>query len=157
MQKLSPSWVFNNQAEEAANYYVSIFKDSKIIMTSYYGEDEPGPAGTVSVIGFQLLGQNYFAANGGDHFTFTQGLSVYVNCDTQNEIDELWEKLSEGGEKQQCGWVVDKFGVSWQIAPTVLEQMMYNADVAQRERLSKAIYAMDKLDIKMLEKAYADS
>jgi predicted 3-demethylubiquinone-9 3-methyltransferase (glyoxalase superfamily) len=129
--QITPSWVFNNRAEEAVNFYVSIFKDSKIVMISHYGEGDPGPAGTVSTIGFQLLGQNYFAANGGDHFTFSQGLSLYVNCENQEEIDYLWERLSEGGEKQVCGWVVDKFGVSWQIAPTVLEKMLREATPAQ--------------------------
>lgn len=154
MQKLTPCLMFNTQAEEAIRFYVSIFKDSHIIQVSYYGENEPGPAGTVSTVSFQLLGQTYFAGNGGESFIFTQAISLYINCDTQEEIDFLWEKLSEGGEKQVCGWVIDKFGVSWQIAPTVLEEMMHNPDAERRHRVSKAIYTMEKLNIAGLQAAF---
>ena len=124
MQKITPFLWFDNQAEEAMNLYVSLFKNSKILSVSRYGEGGPGPAGTVMTATFQLDGQEFMALNGGPEFKFTEAISLFVNCETQEEVDELWEKLSEGGEKSQCGWLKDKFGLSWQIIPTALGQML---------------------------------
>jgi predicted 3-demethylubiquinone-9 3-methyltransferase (glyoxalase superfamily) len=128
MQKITPFITFNNQAEEAVNFYVSIFRNSKILSMNRYGEGGPMPAGTVMGASFVLEGQEFYALNGGPHFTFSEGISLYVNCETQKEIDELWEKLSAGGEKGQCGWLKDKYGVSWQIIPTALGQMLGDKD-----------------------------
>jgi predicted 3-demethylubiquinone-9 3-methyltransferase (glyoxalase superfamily) len=154
MKSIKPSLVFNNQAEQAAEFYVSVFKNARILNKFSYAEGEPGPAGTVAMVMFELLGEKYVAANGGDTFKFEQGLSMYVNCDTQEEIDTLWEKLSEGGEKQVCGWVVDKFGVSWQIAPAILEDMMEDHDSERLRRVLHAVWAMQKLDIQGIQAAY---
>ena len=120
MSKITPFLTFNDQAEEAVNLYVSLFKNSKILSINRFGEGAPMPAGTVMTVSFVLDGQEFTALNGGPHFTFTDGFSLFVNCETQAEVDELWEKLSAGGEKGQCGWLKDKFGVSWQIIPSAL-------------------------------------
>src|SRR5687767_4520429 len=119
MQKISPFLWFDDQAEEAANFYTSIFKNSKILNIARYGEVGPGPKGSVMTVAFQLDGQEFIALNGGPHFKFTEAISFVVNCKTQKEVDDLWEKLSDGGEKVQCGWLKDKYGVSWQIVPTI--------------------------------------
>src|ERR1700730_2337761 len=124
MQKITPCLWFNNNAEEAVKFYTSIFKNSKIGAIARYGEAGPGPKGTVMVATFQLDGQEFLALNGGPQFTFSPAISFLVNCEAQEEVDELWEKLSEGGEKQRCGWLKDKYGVSWQIVPTALGKMM---------------------------------
>jgi len=141
MQKITPFLWFDGKAEEAMNFYISIFKNSKIVSVSRYGEGGPGPKGTVMTGTFQLEGQQFMALNGGPHFTFSQAISFFVNCETQQEVDELWEKLSEGGEKQKCGWLKDKYGLSWQVIPSAL-------------RVMKAMLQMDKIDIEGLKQAY---
>jgi predicted 3-demethylubiquinone-9 3-methyltransferase (glyoxalase superfamily) len=134
MQKITPFLWFDDKAEEAANFYVSIFKNSSIGSITRYGEAGPGPKGTVMIITFQLDGQEFIALNGGPHFTFTEAISLVVNCETQQEVDELWEKLSEGGAKNQCGWLKDKYGVSWQIVPTVLGRLMQDKDAEKTKQ-----------------------
>ncbi len=153
MQKISTFLTFNNQAEEAMKFYTSIFKNSKIVSSMRYGEGGPGPKGSLMGGTFQLEGQTFMALNGGPYFTFAQGISLYVNCETQEEIDELWEKLSAGGEKQQCGWLKDKFGVSWQIIPAILGQLLQDKDPAKAGRVMGALLKMTKLDLKTLKEA----
>ncbi len=142
MQKITPFLWFDNQAEEAANFYVSIFKNSKLLSASRMS------------VTFQLDGQEFYALNGGPHFTFSPAISFFVKCETQQEVDELWEKLSAGGEKQRCGWLKDKFGVSWQIIPTVLGKMLQDKDAEKSKRVMNAMLQMEKLDIKGLTHAY---
>ncbi len=160
MQKITPFLWFDSNAEEAVNFYVSIFKDSKIVSVARYGEagaEVAGrPEGTVMTIEFQLEGQQFVALNGGPVFTFSPAISFVVNCETQEEVDKLWEKLSEGGdeESQQCGWLKDKYGVSWQIVPTILAEMLQDKDTEKSERVMKAMLQMKKLDIKGLTQAY---
>jgi len=153
MQKISTFLTFNNQAEEAMRFYVSIFKNSKIVNTMRYGEGGPGPKGSLMGGTFQLDGQTFMALNGGPYFTFAQGISLYVSCETQGEIDELWEKLSEGGEKQQCGWLKDKFGVSWQIIPSILGELLQNKDAGKSKKVMEALLKMTKIDFKTLKEA----
>jgi predicted 3-demethylubiquinone-9 3-methyltransferase (glyoxalase superfamily) len=153
MQKITPFLWFDGKAEAAMNFYISIFKNSKTIRVTRYGEAGPGPKGTVMAATFQLDGQEFFALNGGPQFTFSPAISFFVNCDTQQEVDELWEKLSEGGEKQRCGWLKDKFGVSWQIVPTVLGQMLQDKDSEKSKRVMNAMLRMDKIDIESLKQA----
>jgi predicted 3-demethylubiquinone-9 3-methyltransferase (glyoxalase superfamily) len=136
------------------NFYVSVFKNSKIIRVTRYGDAGPGPKGTVMTANFQLEGQEFVALNGGPKFKFTEAISLVVNCETQQEVDELWEKLSKGGKKGQCGWLKDKFGLSWQIVPTALGKMFSDADPIRSQRVMKAMLQMDKLDIAGLKKAY---
>jgi predicted 3-demethylubiquinone-9 3-methyltransferase (glyoxalase superfamily) len=161
MQKIMPCLWFDNEAEEAARFYASIFKNSKIGIITRYGEEAAKasgrPKGTVMTVTFQLDGQEFMALNGGPQFTFSPAISLVVNCQTQNEIDELWEKLSEGGEKVECGWLKDKFGVSWQVVPSVLGQMLQDKDAKKTERVMKALLQMKKLDIEALRNAYAGS
>jgi len=158
MKKITPFLWFDDKAEEAANYYVSIFKNSKIGTITRYGEEGAAvsgkPKGTVMVVTFQLDGQDLMALNGGPEFKFTEAVSFLVNCETQGEVDELWEKLSKGGEKGRCGWLKDKYGLSWQIVPTVLGEMLQDKDAEKSERVMKAMLQMDKLDIRTLERAY---
>ena len=154
MQKITPFLWFDGKAEEAMNFYISIFKNSKIVSVSRYGEGGPGPKGTVMTGTFQLEGQQFMALNGGPHFTFSQAISFFVNCETQQEVDELWEKLSEGGEKQRCGWLKDKYGLSWQIVPSVLGKMLQDKDAEKAKRVMKAMLQMDKIDIEGLKQAY---
>ncbi|MCC7353297.1 MAG: VOC family protein [Anaerolineae bacterium] len=154
MRKITPFLTFNNQAEEAVNFYVSIFRNSKIVSVSRYGEGGPGPAGSVMSATFVLDGQEYMALNGGPHFTFTDGFSLFVNCETQEEVDELWETLSEGGEKGPCGWLKDKYGVSWQIIPTALGQMLQDKDPQKAQNVMQAMLKMTKIDIATLKRAY---
>jgi predicted 3-demethylubiquinone-9 3-methyltransferase (glyoxalase superfamily) len=154
MQKITPFLWFDDKAEEAANFYVSIFKNSKIGSVTRYGDAGPGPKGTVMTVTFQLDGQEFVALNGGPQFTFTEAISFVVNCKTQEEVDEFWEKLSEGGEKSRCGWLKDKFDLSWQVVPTVLEEMYQDKDPEKTQRVMKAMLQMDKLDIKTLRQAY---
>ena len=158
MQKITPCLWFDDQAEEAVNFYVSIFKNSKVGRIARYGEagaEVSGrPKGTVMTVEFQLEGQEFLALNGGPIFKFTEAISFIVNCETQEEIDEMWEKLSKGGEKGQCGWLKDKYGLSWQIAPPVLSEMLQDKNVAKTERVMKAMLQMKKLDIKTLKQAY---
>jgi predicted 3-demethylubiquinone-9 3-methyltransferase (glyoxalase superfamily) len=154
MQKITPFLWFDDKAEEAMNFYVSIFKNSKIGSVSRYGEAGPGPKGTVMVATFQLDGQEFMALNGGPHFKFTEAISLLVNCETQEEVDEFWERLSEGGEKSRCGWLKDKYGLSWQIVPTILGELMRDKDPEKSQRVMQAMLQMDKIDIKALKQAY---
>jgi predicted 3-demethylubiquinone-9 3-methyltransferase (glyoxalase superfamily) len=154
MQKITPFLWFDNQAEEAMNFYVSIFKNSKAGSIARYGDAGPGPKGTVMVATFQLDGQEFIALNGGPQFAFSPAVSFVVNCETQKEVDEFWEKLSEGGEKLQCGWLKDKYGLSWQIVPTVLGQMMQDKDAKKSQQVMKAMLQMNKIDIEGLKQAY---
>jgi len=158
MQKITPFLWFDNKAEEAAKFYVSIFKNSKIGSVTRYGDagaEVSGRAkGSVMIVTFQLDGQEFIALNGGPQFTFSPAISFLVNCKTQQEIDELWEKLSEGGATQQCGWLQDKYGVSWQIVPTILGELMQDKDTKKTERVMKAMLQMTKIDIKRLKQAY---
>jgi predicted 3-demethylubiquinone-9 3-methyltransferase (glyoxalase superfamily) len=158
MQKITPFLWFDDKAEEAAKFYVSIFKNSKIGSVSRYGEagaEVSGrPKGTIMIVTFQLDGQEFIALNGGPQFTFSPAISFVVNCKTQQEIDELWEKLSEGGTTQQCGWLRDKYGVSWQIVPTILGELMQDKDTKKTERVMKAMLQMIKIDIQSLRQAY---
>ena len=154
MQKISPFLWFDGNAEEAVNFYVSIFKDSKVLNISRYGEAGPGPKGTVMSATFQLHGQEFIALNGGPHFKFTPAISFFVHCQTQEEVDELWEKLSAGGRKDRCGWLTDKYGLSWQIIPDVLGKMLNDPDREKSKRVMTAMLQMDKIEIKKLEQAY---
>jgi predicted 3-demethylubiquinone-9 3-methyltransferase (glyoxalase superfamily) len=154
MQKITPFLWFDGKAEEAANFYVSVFKNSKITRLSRYGEGGPAPSGTVMSATFQLEGQEFIALNGGSHFTFTPAISFFVNCETQEEVDELWEKLAAGGKKERCGWLKDKYGLSWQIIPSVLGKLLQDKDAKKASRVMKAMLEMDKIDIKRLQRAY---
>ena len=145
---------FNDQAEEAMNFYVSLFKNSKVGRVSRYGEAGPGPKGSVMSATFQLDGQEFMALNGGPQFAFSPAISFFVNCETQAEVDELWEKLSEGGEKQRCGWLKDKYGLSWQIIPSALGEMLQDKDAGKSKRVMKAMLQMDKIDSEILKQAY---
>jgi predicted 3-demethylubiquinone-9 3-methyltransferase (glyoxalase superfamily) len=153
-QKITPFLWFDNRAEEAVNFYVSIFKHSRVIGISRYGEAGPGPKGTVMTATFELEGQEFMALNGGPEFKFTEAISFFVNCETQAEIDELWEKLSAGGEKGPCGWLKDRYGVSWQIVPTALGEMLSDPDPEKSKRVTQAMLQMKKLDINALRQAY---
>ena len=154
MQKISPFLWFDGNAEEAVNFYVSIFKDSKILNLSRYGEAGPGPKGSVMSATFQLHGQEFIALNGGPHFKFTPAISFFVHCQTQEEVDDLWEKLSAGGRKDRCGWLTDRYGLSWQIIPDVLGKMLNDPDKEKSKRVMTAMLQMDKIEIKELEQAY---
>jgi predicted 3-demethylubiquinone-9 3-methyltransferase (glyoxalase superfamily) len=154
MQKITPFLWFDGNAEEAMNFYVSIFKNSKVGSVTRYGEAGPGPKGTVMSATFQLDGQDFFALNGGPQFSFTPAISLFVNCETQQEVDELWETLSEGGKKERCGWLKDKHGLSWQIIPSVLGKMLRDKDPEKSKRVMKAMMQMDKIDMSGLQKAY---
>ncbi len=154
MQKITPFLWFDNNAEEAINFYTSIFKNSKVISISRYGDAGPGPKGTVMAATFQLEGQQFMALNGGPHFRFTPAISLFVSCETQEEVDELWKKLSDGGEEQRCGWLQDKFGLSWQIIPSALGHMLNDKDPVRSQRVMEAMLKMDKINIKDLRKAY---
>jgi len=154
MNKITPFLWFNNQAEEAMNFYISIFKNSKVVNVSRYGKGGPNPEGMLFTATFQLDGQEFTALNGGPQFPFTEAISLFVNCKDQQEVDELWEKLSEGGEKGQCGWLKDRYGLSWQIVPTVLLELMQDKDKDKANRVREAMLQMHKIDIKTLEQAY---
>ena len=154
MQKISPFLWFDNQAEEAANFYVSIFKNSKIKDITRYGEAGPGPKGGVMTVIFELDGQEFIALNGGPQFKFTEAISFSVDCQTQEEVDEFWEKLSEGGEEETGGWLKDKYGLSWQINPTTLWEMLNDPDPGKSSRVMKAMLKMTKIDIEILKQAY---
>src|SRR3990172_1195539 len=154
MHKIIPYLWFDNQAEEAMNFYTSIFENSRVGSVTRYGEAGPGPKGSVMIASFELEGHEFLALNGGPVFKFTEAISFLVNCKTQQEVDRLWEKLSEGGEEGQCGWLKDKYGVSWQIVPTVLGEMMQDKDALKSERVMNALLQMKKIDIEGLVKAY---
>ena len=154
MNKITPFLWFNGNAEEAMNFYVSIFKNSKVGRVSRYGEAGPGPKGSVMSCTFTLNGQEFFALNGGPQYQFTPAISFFVDCETQKEVDELWEKLSAGGSKDRCGWLRDKFGLSWQIIPSALGRMLNDKDPARANRVMNAMLQMQKIDIAGLQRAY---
>lgn len=154
MQKITTFLWFDDKAEEAVNLYVSLFKNSKIETISYYGEPAPRPKGTVLTVVFQLDGQQFMALNGGPHYSFTPAISLLVNCETQEEVDRLWDKLLEGGKPSRCGWLQDRYGLSWQIVPTILGKLMSDPDRKKADRVMQAMLKMDKLNIKGLEQAY---
>ncbi len=154
-QKITPFLWFDGNAEEAANFYVSIFKNSTILGISRRAEAGPGQKGSVESATFELDGQKFIALNGGPQFKFTEAISLFVNCETQQEVDELWEKLGAGGEKQRCGWLKDKFGVSWQIIPSILGELLHDRDDVKSNRVMKAMLQMDKIDIARLQEAHA--
>jgi predicted 3-demethylubiquinone-9 3-methyltransferase (glyoxalase superfamily) len=154
MQKITPFLWYNDQAEEAMKFYVSIFKNSKILEVTRCGEAGPGPKGSVMSVIAEIEGQQLYALNGGPHFSFTPAISLFVDCETQEEVDELWEKLSAGGEKVQCGWLRDKYGLSWQIIPRALSEMLREKDEARASRVMKAMLQMTKIDIQGLKEAY---
>jgi predicted 3-demethylubiquinone-9 3-methyltransferase (glyoxalase superfamily) len=152
-QKITTFLWFDNNAEEAVKFYLPIFKNSKIVSTARYGDAGPGPKGTVMTIEFELDGQRFTALNGGPQFKFTEAISLVVHCQTQQEVDHFWEKLSEGGEKVECGWVKDKFGLSWQVTPEMLLELLRDSDSQKLERVMKAMMQMKKLDIEQLRQA----
>lgn len=152
--KITPFLWFDNRAEEAARFYTSIFRNSSIIETMRCGDAGPGPAGSVMSVTFVLDGQHFIALNGGPQFTFNEAISLFVSCEDQRELDGFWERLSEGGKKIQCGWLRDKFGISWQIVPAILGEMLHDPDPARSGRVLKALWQMDKLDIARLRQAY---
>ena len=154
MQKITPFLWFDGKAEEAMNLYVSVFKNSRVVRITRYGDAGPGPKGTVMSAVFQLEGQEFFALNGGPQYTFSPAISLFVNCETQQEVDELWEKLSEGGVKNRCGWLQDRYGLSWQIIPSALSTMLQDKDAEKANRVMKAMLQMDKIDIAQLKEAY---
>jgi predicted 3-demethylubiquinone-9 3-methyltransferase (glyoxalase superfamily) len=155
MQKIYPMLWFENQAEEAANFYASLFPNSKVTDVSRYGPEGPGPEGSAMVVAFELDGQQFTALNGGPMFKFTEAVSFVVPCDTQAEIDRLWGALSAGGEEQQCGWLKDRFGLSWQIVPAQLGELMGSPDPEANRRVTQALFRMVKLDLAELQKAHA--
>ncbi len=154
-QKITTFLWFDNNAQEAMQFYTSIFKDSKILGVSRYGEAGPGPEGTVMSGSFELEGQQFLALNGGPRFKFTEAISLLISCETQEEIDYFWQQLSAGGQPQQCGWLKDKFGLSWQVVPSVLGQLMQDKDPQKSKRVMAAMLEMVKLDIARLQAAYA--
>ena len=153
MQKITPFLWFNDNAEEAMSFYISIFKNSKVLNVARYGEAGPGPNGTVMTATFQLDGQEFVALNGGPHFKFTEAISFVVSCKTQAEVDRFWKKLSADGKEVQCGWLTDKYGLSWQIVPTVLGELLGGKDTAKSQRVMQAMLKMVKLDIQKLKEA----
>jgi predicted 3-demethylubiquinone-9 3-methyltransferase (glyoxalase superfamily) len=153
MQKISPFLWFDTQAEEAARFYVSIFKNSSIDKIARYGDAGPGPKGSVMIVSFTLEGQKFTALNGGPNFTFTEAISFVVDCKSQAEVDTLWDKLSAGGQTQACGWLKDKYGLSWQITPTVLIELLNDPDPAKAKRVMEAMLQMVKIDIAELQRA----
>ena len=153
MQKITPFLWFDKNAEEAVNFYTSVFKDSKIGKVARYGDAGPGPKGSVMTATLTLFGQEFIFINGGPQFKFTEAISFVVNCESQQEIDEYWEKLSEGGEKSRCGWLKDKFGLSWQIVPTILGKLMADEDQEKAKRVMQAMLKMDKLNIDAFQNA----
>jgi predicted 3-demethylubiquinone-9 3-methyltransferase (glyoxalase superfamily) len=154
MQKITPFLWFDNQAEEAVDFYVSIFPNSRIDSIARYGADGPGPEGSVMTIAFQLDGQDFVALNGGPVFTFTPAISFYVSCRTQEEVDHFWEKLTAGGQEDQCGWLKDRYGLSWQIVPTALVEMLLDPDPEKARRVMNAMLQMRKIDVADLRLAY---
>jgi predicted 3-demethylubiquinone-9 3-methyltransferase (glyoxalase superfamily) len=154
---ITPQLVFESHAEEAVYFYTSVFPNSSVLNVVRFGPDQPGPEGTICAIACQLNGQEFVAVNGGPTFQFSYGISLYVSCETQAEIDHLWEHLAEGGEHQPCGWLKDRFGVSWQIAPRVLGEMMKDPDPKKTQRVMQAVFGMTKLDLAAIERAYVGS
>lgn len=157
MQKITPFLWFDHEAEEAMNFYVSVFKNSRIISMTRYGEGGPGPAGEVMTGTFELEGQQFMALNGGPDHNFTEAISFFVDCKNQGEVDELWSRLTEGGEEGPCGWLKDKFGVSWQIIPTVLGELLGDPEPVKAQRVMQAMLQMKKINIKALQDAYEEA
>ncbi|QDU77259.1 3-demethylubiquinone-9 3-methyltransferase [Bremerella volcania] len=157
MPRITPFLWFDDQAQEAVNFYLSIFDDSRILTQTRYGEVGPGPEGSIMTIEFELQGQTFVALNGGPHFTFNESVSFVVNCETAEEVDHYWEKLSEGGEKSHCGWLKDKFGVSWQVVPTLLQSLISDANQTKAQMVIAAMLQMQKLDVVALQTAYDDA
>lgn len=153
MQQITPFLWFNDNAEEAVNFYTSIFKDAKILEVARYGDAGPGPKGSVMTMKFRLNGLEFVALNGGPHYTFTHAVSFVVNCKDQAEVDHYWDKLVEGGKPVQCGWLTDKYGLSWQITPTILLELIKDKDPAKAKRVMEAMMKMVKIDIPKLEEA----
>lgn len=154
MQKITPFLWFDDKAEEAMDFYTSVFKNSKVLSVMRYGKAGPGTEGTVMSATFQLEGQEFIVLNGGPQFTFTPAISFFVNCETQEEVDELWDKLSKGGDEQGPGWVKDKYGLSWQIVPTILGELLSDPDQKKSQRVMEAMLQMSKIDIETLRQAY---
>ncbi len=154
MPKISPFLWFDHQAEEAARFYVSIFPNSKIVTITRYGDAGPGPKGSVMTVVFQLNGQEFIALNGGPQFKFTEAVSLSVDCKTQEEVDQYWKRLSAGGEEGPCGWLKDRYGLSWQVNPTILGEMLNDPDRRKSKRVMEAMLQMKKIDIKTLRQAY---
>ena len=154
MKSINPFLWFDSQAEEAASFYISLFPNSKILGVTRYGEAGPGEAGSVMTVDFELNGREFVALNGGPEFTFTEAVSFLVNCETQEEVDELWERLSDGGEKGPCGWLKDKYGLSWQVVPTVLDELIGDPDPEKSQRVMNAMLQMSKIEIEPLSEAY---
>ncbi|HEY9381229.1 MAG TPA: VOC family protein [Burkholderiales bacterium] len=154
MKKITPCLWFDGNAEEAMNFYISIFKNFKVGEVMRYGDAGPGPKGSVLTVTFELEGQEFIALNGGPMYQFSPAVSFFVNCDTQEEIDEFWDRLSEDGQTQQCGWLTDKYGVTWQIVPRVLGAMLQDENAAKSKRVMQAMLKMTKLDIELLQQAY---
>ncbi len=158
MSKITPFLWFNGQAEEAMNFYVSLFKNSKVLGVSRYGEGMPFPAGTVMTATFELDGQRITALNGGPQYTFNEAISFFVDCESQAEVDDLWAKLTaNGGEEGPCGWLKDKFGLSWQIVPNEMMQLMSDSDPAKAQRVTEAMLKMQKINVEGLRRAYAEA
>lgn len=153
-QKIIPCLWFNFNAEEAVNHYLSIFKNSKILETSYYGDAMPERKGKVVILLFEIEGRQFQALNGGPEFPFTEAISLSVDCETQEEVDTLWSKLSAGGSEGQCGWLKDKFGLSWQIVPRALTEMLKDKDADKATRVMQAMFTMSKIDVACLQQAY---
>lgn len=154
MQKITPYLWFDDRAEEAAHFDISIFNNSRIICITHFGEKGPGPKGTVMTVTFQLERQDFVALNGGPHFSFSPAISFFVNCETQEEVDELWDKLTEGGEEEQCGRLKNKYGVSWQVIPSGLIEMLQSEDKQKSQRAMEAMLRMGKIDIETIKQAY---
>ena len=154
MQKIMPFLWFDNNAEEAVNFYLSVFQNGKITNIARYGDAGPGPKGSVMTISFELFGQQFIALNGGPVFKFNEAISLFVNCETQQEVDEYWEKLTAGGTPSQCGWLKDKFGLSWQIVPSALMKLLGDPDRVKSQRVMQAMLKMSKIDVPELERAY---
>lgn len=154
MPKITPFLWFDKNAEEAAQFYASVFKNSRILDVSRYGDAGPGPKGQAMVVRFQIEGQEFLALNGGPQFKFTEAISFTIHCETQNEVDYYWDRLSAGGKEVQCGWLQDRFGLSWQVTPTVLPRLLQDPDPAKSQRVMKAMLGMGKIDIAGLERAY---
>jgi predicted 3-demethylubiquinone-9 3-methyltransferase (glyoxalase superfamily) len=154
IQKITPFLWFDGNAEEAVNFYVSLFDNSKVVSLSRYGDAGPGPKGQVMVMSFELAGQSFMALNGGPVFKFTEAISLVVNCETQAEVDRFWKALTKGGSESQCGWLKDRYGLSWQIVPTILGKLMSDKDAARSGRVMQAMMQMVKLDIAKLQAAY---
>lgn len=153
-QKITPCLWFDDKAEEAMNFYVSIFKNSRVKDIMRYGDAGPGTSGKVMAVTFELNGQEFMGLNGGPQFNFTEAISFFVSCDTQQEVDELWDKLTAGGEESQCGWLKDKYGVSWQIIPKALGEMLGDPDREKANRAMQAMLQMKKIDINVLKQAF---